>query len=167
MKNIFRLFFVCCVFLLVSCGYQLQGMGGSTARSIFGNGSSSVAITKIEDPSLYTWITYYLTNKFHSEMNFRKLAVWDEKDKADYTIEIILHKFDSSASLTNESDRTLINTINIDMEVRVKNTHTNEEWNSGILSASENFSQFSEEQAVKEVLQELVYMTFNAMQNNF
>lgn len=160
-------FFVCMLFLLCSCGYTIQGMQQTSADSIFGNGNKSVAITKIEDPSLYPWITYYLTNQFHTEMNFRRLAKWEVSEKADYHIEILLHKFDNYASLTDEQDRTLLSSIRIQMEVRVRDTHTNITWSSGNLYHSEYFQNLSEEEAIRETLNELVYRAFDAFQNTF
>lgn len=100
-------------------------------------------------------------------MNFRKLAKWDVSEKADYHIEIILHKFDTSASLTDEQDKTLLSTVNIQMEVRVKNIRENTNWSTGILSYHEYFQLITEAEAVREILQELVYLAFNAFESNF
>ncbi len=166
MKRFFCLL-VCSLFILSSCGYKVHGTRQTVPNSIFGNGTTTVAITKIEDPSLYPWINYYLTNAFHTEMNFRKLAKWEVSEKADYHIEIILHKFDTSASLTDEQDNTLLNTVNIQMEVRVKNIRKNTNWSTGILSYYEYFQLITEVEAVREILQELVYLSFNAFENNF
>lgn len=155
------------LFLLYSCGYSVHGIQQVSQDSIFGSGNKTVAITKIEDPSLYPWITYYLTNQFHTEMNFRKLAKWEVSQKADYHIEILLHKFDNYASLTDAEDRTLLSSINIQMEVRVLDTHTNTTWSSGTLSHSEYFQNLSEEEAIRETLNELVYIAFDHFENNF
>lgn len=155
------------LFLVCSCGYTIQGINQTSKNSIFGSGNKSVAITKIEDPSLYPWIAYYLTNQFHTEMNFRKLAKWEVSQKADYHIEILLHKFDTDASLTDEQDRTLLSSINIQMEIRIKDTHLNTTWSSGILSHSEYFQNLSEEEAIRQTLTELVYMAFNTFENTF
>lgn len=167
MKKVCLPVFICMLFLLCSCGYTIQGAQQTSADSIFGNGNKTVAITKVEDPSLYPWITYYVTNQFHTEMNFRRLAKWEVSEKADYHIEILLHKFDNYASLTDEQDRTLLSSINIQMEVRVRDMHTNITWSSGILSHSEYFQNLSEEEAIRETLNELVYLAFNTFQNTF
>lgn len=167
MRKVYSLFFLGMLFLLCSCGYTVQGIQQTSVDSIFGNGNKTVAITKIEDPSLYPWINYYLTNQFHTEMNFRRLAKWEVSNKADYHIEILLHKFDNYASLTDEQDRTLLSSMNIQMEVRVRDTHTNITWSSGILSHSEYFQNLSEEDAIRETLNELVYLAFNTFQNTF
>lgn len=167
MKKLSSFFALCLLLLVCSCGYTVQGLHQTAKNSIFGSGSKSVAITKIEDPSLYPWINYYVTNQFHTEMNFRKLAVWEVSEKADYHIEILLHKFDTGASLTDEQDRTLLSSINIQMEVRVIDTHLNTTWTSGILSHSEYFQNLSEEDAIRETLNELVYLAFNSFENTF
>ena len=167
MKKVYSLLLITLLFLLCSCGYTVKGIHQSTRDSIFGNGNKTVAITKIEDPSLISWINYYLTNQFHTEMNFRKLAKWEVSDKADYHIEILLHKFDTYASLSDEEDRTLLNSITIHMEVRVLDTHSNTTWSSGTLSHSEYFQNLSEEEAIRETLNELVYMAFNAFEDTF
>ncbi len=167
MKKVYSLFLVTMLFLLCSCGYTVKGIQQSSRDSIFGSGNKTVAITKIEDPSLYPWITYYLTNQFHTEMNFRRLAKWEVSDKADYHIEILLPKFDTFASLTDEEDRTLLNSISIQMEVRVHDMHLNTTWSSGTLSHYEYFQNLSEEESIRETLNELVYMAFNAFENTF
>lgn len=168
MKNIYTFFLLGFLCILCSCGYKVQGLSGHSSQSVFGGSDKTVAIAKIEDPSLYPWINYYLTNKFHSEMNARKLARFvADQDKADFLMEIIIHKFYTADSLTDEQDRTLLNSIVIDMEVRLNNRHTGETWSSGILSSSETFQQVTEEYAAQETLQELVYKAFNSMENNF
>lgn len=167
MKKVYSVLLISLLFLLCSCGYTVKGIQQRSRDSIFGNGNKTVAITKIEDPSLYPWITYYLTNQFHTEMNFRKFAKWEVSDKADYHIEILLHKFDTYASLTDEEDRTLLNSINIQMEVRVFDTHLNKTWSSGKLSHNEYFQNLSEEESIRETLNELVYAAFNAFENTF
>lgn len=168
MKNICRLFIAGCLCILCSCGYHVQGLSPKAGESVFGNGSKTVAIAKIEDPSLYPWINYSVTNKFHSEMNARKLARFTtDKDNADFLMEILLHNLYTTDSLTDEQDRTILNSISITMEVRIKNVETNEIWSSGMLTSSQTFQRISEEQAVNEALQELVYRAFNAMENTF
>lgn len=168
MNKIYRLFLAGCLCILCSCGYHVQGLSPKAGESVFGSGSKTVAIAKIEDPSLYPWINYYLTNQFHSEMNARKLARFiTDKSKADFLMEILLHRLYTADSLTDEQDRTILNTIYITMEVRLKNAETNEIWSSGLLTSSQTFQRVSEEQAVNEVLQELVYRAFNAMENTF
>ena len=167
MKKLYSFLSVCLLVVLCSCGYTVQGLNHTGKNSIFGSGNKSVAITKIEDPSLYPWITYYLTNQFHTEMNFRKLAKWEVSEKADYHIEILLHKFDTNASLTDEQDRTLLSSITIQMEIRVRDMHLNTTWSSGILSHSEYFQNLSEEEAIRETLNELVFIAFSSFENTF
>ena len=53
------------------------------------------------------------------------------------------------------------------MEVRVLDTHSNTTWSSGTLSHSEYFQNLSEEEAIRETLNELVYMAFNAFEDTF
>lgn len=168
MKNIFKFFLAGCLIVLCSCGYKIQGLSRQASSSVFGSPEKTVAIVKIDDPSLYPWINYYLTNKFHSEMNARKIARFiTDKEKADFQMEILIHKFYTADSLTNEQDRTLLNSVVINMEVRIKNMDNGEVWSSGILTSSETFQQVTEEQAAQETLQELVYKAFNSMENTF
>lgn len=167
MKKFLRFFFLSALLFTSACGYKVQGLTTKNTDSILGDGSKTVAITKIEDPSLYPWVNYYVTNLFHSEMNMRRLAKWENKDKADYTIEVIMPRFESRSFLNDETDRTLLSTIYIEMEVTVRNSVTNEVWRSGVLSASEYFDNMNEESAVRENLSELIYDIFNAMENNF
>ena len=167
MKKFLQFFLISSLFFISSCGYRVQGLSNQHTGSILGDGNKTVAITKIDDPSLYPWVNYYVTNLFHTEMNLRKLAKWENKDKADYLIEIIMPRFEARSFLNDETDKTLLSTIYIQMEVTVRNTKTNEVWSSGLLSASEYFDIMSEESAVRENLSELIYNVFNAMENNF
>ena len=159
-----------CIFVLCfinACGYTLQGTKLDTNSSVLGAGDKTIAITKIEQSSLIPWVPYVLRTELYSEMNMRRLAIWTDVDKADYTMEADLHSFETRAFISGDDDETLLSVISAELTVIVYDKENNIVWSSGVITYSENYENIREDEAVREILREIVYVVYDRMQNPF
>ena len=171
-KNIFT--FVSLTFALCfvsACGYTLQGTKQGTSvssrSSVLGSGNKTIAITKVAQSSLIPWIPYVLRTELHTEMNMRHLAKWTDADKADYTMEVELRSFETRAFISGDDDETLLNVVSAQLTVIIYDKENKVIWNSGSITYSENYENVREEEAIREILREIVYIVYDRMQNTF
>lgn len=171
-KSLYKKFFtfVSLAFVLLfvnACGYTLQGTTVGTRDSVLGSGEKTIAITKIEQSSLIPWVPYILRTELHTEMNMRRLAKWTDVDKADYTMEVDLRSFETRAFITGDDDETLLNVVSAQLTVTVYDkTHT-VVWDSGPITYSENYENVREDEAIRDILREIVYIVYDRMQSVF
>ena len=161
---------LCAVFVLFSlsaCGYTLLGTRADTRNSVLGTGDKTIAITKIEQSSLFPWLSYSLRTELHTEMNMRRLAKWVDVEKADYTMEAVLTSFEKRAYISGDDDETLLNLVAAQLTVTVYDKEHKTVWTSGPVTYSENYENIREEEAIHEIIRELVYIVYDRMQSTF
>jgi len=150
-----------------ACGYTLQGTNVNTNNSVLGSGNKTIAITKVEQSSLLPWIPYVLRTELYTEMSMRKLAKWTNVDSADYTMEANLSAFETRAYISGDDDETLLSVVSAQLTVTVYDRKNNVIWNSGLVTYAENYENVREEDAIRDILREIVYLVYDRMQNTF
>lgn len=155
------------LFFVNACGYTLQGTTVGTRDSVLGSGEKTIAITKIEQSSLIPWIPFVLRTELHTEMNMRRLAVWSDIDEADYTMEVDISSFETRAFITGDDDKTLLSVVSAQLTVVVFDKKHNVVWNSGPITYSENYENVREDEAIRDILREIVYILYDRMQSVF
>jgi hypothetical protein len=156
-----------CLFLL-SCGYRWQGFGEPDARSVLGNGNSTLLMGKIEDESLYPDLPYYLRSLVRDEINLRRLARWVDSGDADYTMDIRIPSFRIDAYISDSDSISLLNAAAVELEVIVRHgTGSSVAWRSGNIVYSEHYEAPSEAGVIREVLAQALYRALDRMQMEF
>lgn len=156
------------LFFMTACaGYVVQGSKADTHESVLGHGEKTIAITKVEQSSLIPWLPYNLRTALYTEMQLRGYAKWVEPEIADYTMEANISSFETSASISGENDETLLNVVSARLIVKVYDRQHKLVWTSGSIAYSELYQNINEDEAIDEILQELVNIVYNRMQYTF
>ncbi len=166
MKKIINILLGLMLLTVSACGYNLMGTSASY-DSILGSGEKTIAISKIEQSSLFPWVSYELRTELHSEMQMRKYAKWASIEQADYLMEANLTSFETRAYLSGEEDETLLSTVSANLVIKIYDRNNNLIWTSGNTNFSENYQHIHESSAIKEIIKELVYLTYDKMQDTF
>lgn len=159
---------LCFVLIFVSaCGYTLKGTKADLHESVLGNGEKTIAITKVEQSSLIPWLPYNLRTALYTEMQMRGLAKWTDPQSADYLMEANISSFGTSTAISGSNDETLLSVVSAVLIVNVFDRDHQLVWTSGTVSYGETYQDLNEDEAIEEILQELVYIVYNKMEYTF
>jgi hypothetical protein len=156
-----------CLFLL-ACGYRWQGFDEPAARSVLGDGSSTLRIGVIEEESLYPDLPYYLRSLLRDEINLRKLARWVDSGDADYVMDVRVSSFQIYAYVSDADAASLLNAAAVELELVVRHgTGGSVAWSSGNIVYSEHYEDPREAEVIREVLEQAVNRALDGMQMEF
>lgn len=114
-----------------ACGYQF----GSNAPVVLPEGHRTLAIKKVVNPTVETWIEPVLRAKLRDEITSRGQISWTDPDTADATITLKVLRFTEEASVKDERDKTLKYRVELQVEgvMNNKEDHT-PLWESGLIT---------------------------------
>lgn len=168
MKIICKYILVICMGIILSaCGYTLQNTQRTPVTTVLGDGNATIAIESIEQASMLPWVPYYLRTQIHNEVNLRKIARWSSIKDAEYFMQIRIPRFETRAFISGHDDETLLNSVNVELNVQIYDKNRILIWNSGPINYSENYSNVREEDAIREILKETVYVLLDRIQFQF
>lgn len=152
---------------LSACGYTLQGTQKTSAITVLGSGNKTLAIESVEQASLLPWISHYLRTQIHDEVNLRKIARWVSIEDADYLMQVRFPSFKTRAFISGQEDETLLNSVTVELDVQIYDKNKNIIWSSGPVFYSKNYENVREDEAIREILKEAVYILLDRLQFEF
>lgn len=150
---------------LTGCaGYNLT----SEETGIFGDGSKTLKIKSVDNPTMYSWLPYILRSSLRDEIAARSLAVWKDDGRADYEVKLRVHYFRLRGDVRDSDDRTQLYTASMAAAVTVYDGATNAVvWESGVVGYSDSYDTYNERDAAEKVGIELVRRLVDKMRQRF
>lgn len=151
LKTLVALALLC--LLQAGCGYKLA----SDEPSVLGNGEKTVKIKRVENPTLYPWLSPLIRTIVHDEVNYRKLGRWVDSGEADYELDVEVTSFRVSDHGYSREGTSVIYSASMTMIISVYDGSTNKlNWSSGAISLSRVYDTDNAQTATHELSQELV-----------
>lgn len=153
---------------LSACGYGF-GAGAETVLTPVTKGvTPTMKIKRVENPTLFPWITQVVRTEVRDELAARKIVRWVDTGKTDYELAIKIDSFTFRSWLTNRDDLTSLYSASMTFTGIVYRADTNEEiWRSGGIQYSQNYEQVQERVAAGELTRELARRLASRMQQVF
>lgn len=150
---------------LTGCaGYNLT----SEETGIFGDGSKTLKIKSVDNPTMYSWLPYMLRSALRDEIAARSLAVWKDDGRADYEVKLRVHYFRLRGDVRDSDDRTQLYTASMAAEATVYDGATNAVvWESGLIGYYDSYDTYNERDAAEKVGLELVRRLVDRMRQRF
>ncbi|KAB1442995.1 LPS assembly lipoprotein LptE [Pseudodesulfovibrio senegalensis] len=101
--------------ILAGCGYSFPDGSTSSLPPQY----RSLAINKVEHPTLYSWLEPRLRSLLRDELNRRDWVTWTSKKNARAWINIDVERYYRQAAVTGESDETLRSEASITMTATI------------------------------------------------
>lgn len=150
--------------LLAGCGRY--GFTGKSGTLDLPPEVHTVAIRKVANPTMYTWLPARLISGFRDEVTQRHQLEWADADKADAVIDLQIKNFYVSSSLLNKQESTLQYSVSVNLYARAYKRTDNtliatksSSWSETFLSGTE---QEAMERTVSLAVQRLVDQFANA-----
>lgn len=145
-------------------GYHLT----SEETGIFGDGSKTLKIKSVDNPTMYSWLPYMLRSALRDEIGARSLAVWKDDGRADYEVKLRVHYFRLRGDVRDSDDRTQLYTASMAAEATVYDGATNAVvWESGLVGYYDSYDTYNERDAAEKVGIELVRRLVDRMRQRF
>lgn len=149
---------------LAGCGYHLASSGSS----VMGNGTSTLKVKGVDNPTLYPWLPHAIRSRLRDEIGARYLAKWVDSGSADYEIQINIIRFTSREWIRTEVDTSQLYDTNLTIEAILYEGSTNKEiWRSGHLSYAERTEDVDEKQASGDLITQVVRLLADHLRNTF
>lgn len=165
-KNIMS--FVCtmlvCLMLSGCAGYTLT----VDSPSVLGDGSKTIKIKGVENPTLYSSLPYIVRSDLRNELTARRLAKWRDDGPTDYTLQIRITKLTIRSWSSVDEETTSTYTSNMSMEYIVYEDRTNKiVWKSGVQSYKETVDTTDESAIIETSSKRLTEKLLDAMRQEF
>ncbi|WP_353118673.1 LPS assembly lipoprotein LptE [Nitratidesulfovibrio sp.] len=145
-------------------GYNLT----SEETGIFGDGSKTLKIKSVDNPTMYPWLPYMLRSALRDEVAARSLAVWKDEGRADYEIKLRVHYFRLRGDVRDSDDRTQLYTASMAADATVYDGTTNAVlWESKLVTYYDSYDTYNEREAAERVGIELVRRLVDRMRQRF
>lgn len=142
------------------CGYTLA----SEEPSVLGKGSSTLKIKRVNNPTLYVWLSHQIRTIVHDEVQYRQLGKWEESGKADYELEINILQFGIQDYGYSREGESVMFSATMQMEINVYDGSSNQlKWQSGVVSLSRVYDTDNSREASQELATELVRRCIDRM----
>ena len=143
-----------------SCGYKLA----SEEPSVLGKGNSTLKIKRINNPTLYVWLSHQMRTIVHDEVQFRQLGKWVDSGKADYELEVNILQFGVQDCGYSREGESVMFSANMQMEINVYDGSSNQlKWQSGVVSLSRVYDTDNSREASQELATELIRRCLDRM----
>lgn len=121
---------------LAGCGYKL-GAGGP---DVLPQGQNTLALSKVDNPTLKTWLEPQLRADIRDELSARNIATWRDSGDSDFSMEIKILRYTESSYLTNEREETLKYVVDLRLEAKLFSSDEKlPVWESGPISVQEYY----------------------------
>lgn len=149
---------------LGSCGYHLASSGSS----VLGDGSSTLKIKGVDNPTLYPWLPHAIRSRLRDEIGARYLAKWVDSGSADYEIQINIVRFSSREWIRTEVDTSQLYDTNLTIEAILYEGSTNKEvWRSSKIAYSERSEEVDEKEASVDIITQVIRLLADQLRNTF
>ncbi len=103
-------------------------------------GQKTLALAKVENPTLKTWLEPQLRADVRDEFASRNVATWRDSGESDFSLEIKILRYTESSYLTNEREETLKSVVDLRLEAKL---YSSDEklpiWESGPIDVQEYY----------------------------
>lgn len=155
---------VICLVLTGCAGYTLT----ADSPSVLGDGSKTIKIKGVENPTLYTNLPYIVRSDLRDELTARNLARWRDEGPTDYTLQIRITRMTIRSWGEIDEDTTTAFTSNMSMEFIVYDGKSNNiVWRSGVQSYTDTVSTTDESSIIEVSSQRLTEKLLDAMRREF
>ena len=162
LKTLVALALLC--LLQAGCGYKLA----SDEPSVLGSGEKTVKIKRVENPTLYPWLSPQIRTIVHDEVNYRKLGRWVDSGEADYELDVEVTRFRVSDHGYSREGTSVMYSASMTMIISVYDGSTNKlVWSSGRIDLSRVYDTDSAQAAALELSRELVRRGMDRMRFAF
>ena len=162
LKTLVALALLC--LLQAGCGYKLA----SDEPSVLGSGEKTVKIKRVENPTLYPWLSPQIRTIVHDEVNYRKLGRWVDSGEADYELDVEVIRFRVSDHGYSREGTSVMYSASMTMIISVYDGSTNKlVWSSGRIDLSRVYDTDSAQAAALELSRELVRRGMDRMRFAF
>lgn len=162
LKTLVALALLC--LLQAGCGYKLA----SDEPSVLGSGEKTVKIKRVENPTLYPWLSPQIRTIVHDEVNYRKLGRWVDSGEADYELDVEVTRFRVSDHGYSREGTSVMYSASMTMIISVYDGSTNKLiWNSGRIDLSRVYDTDGAQAAAQELSRELVRRGMDRMRFAF
>jgi len=145
-------------------GYRLT----TEDTGIFGDGTKTIKIKGVDNPTMYPWLPYLLRSALRDEVGARSLGVWKDEGRADYEIKLRVRHFQIRGDVRDSDDTSQLYTASMAAEATVYDGTTNAVvWESKAVSYSNSYDTYNEQDAAEEVGTELVRRLVDRMRQHF
>lgn len=149
-----------CLLIASGCGYKLA----SEEPSVLGNGEKTLKVKRVENPTLYPWLSYQMRTVLHDEVNYRQLAKWVDSGEADYEIEIVVKRFNLQDHGYTSSGNSVMYSASMTMYMALYDGSTNKQvWSSGDIRYSRVYDTDNAQAATDELSRELIFRCLDRM----
>ena len=162
LKTLVALALLC--LLQAGCGYKLA----SDEPSVLGSGEKTVKIKRVENPTLYPWLSPQIRTIVHDEVNYRKLGRWVDSGEADYELDVEVTRFRVSDHGYSREGTSVMYSASMTMIISVYDGSTNKlVWSSGRIDLSRVYDTDGAQAAAQELSRELVRRGMDRMRFAF
>ena len=161
-------FFAC----LLLTSILLQGCAGyhlaSSGTSVMGDGTKTLKVKGVENPTLYTWLPYAVRSRLRDEIGARYLAKWVDSGSADYEVQINIISFTTREWIRTEVDTSQLYDTRMTIEAILYEGSTNREvWRSGHISYAERTEEADEKTLSGDIITQVMRLLADKMRNTF
>ncbi len=136
--------------LLAGCGRY--GFTGKSGKLDLPPEVRTVAIRKVANPTMYTWLPARLIARFRDEVTQRHQLEWADADKADAVIDLQIKNFYITSALLTKEETTLQYSASVNLYARVYKRSDNALITTKSSSWSETFLASSDPDAQERTL---------------
>ncbi|CCH50043.1 LPS assembly lipoprotein LptE [Pseudodesulfovibrio piezophilus] len=135
--------------MLMACGYGF----GNAGHSVLARNFRTITITKVENPTMQTWLEPRIRKLLRDELGARSNITWtDDREEADAFLEFKIVKYYRPTAVEGEDDDTLRSTARFEFQAVIKSAvDSHVVWASGTINQSWPFYSGQESEADKEV----------------
>ncbi|MDL2306737.1 LPS assembly lipoprotein LptE [Desulfovibrio sp. OttesenSCG-928-C06] len=149
---------------LGGCGYGFQ----AGKPTVLGEATSTLSIKGIEQPTLYPWLSQILRSNIRDEVSARKVAVWVDSGKSDYSMQINVKRFTIRESVSNKHDDSLLFRASMIVQAIVYEGNGNTEvWRSGDISYAETYDTYYERTAAELLSKRIAERLVSSLRDKF
>lgn len=152
------------LFCAAGCGYQLA----SSSPSIMGDGTSTLKVKGVDNPTLYPWLPHAIRSNLRDEIGARYLARWVDTGSADYELQINIIKYTSREWIRTEVDTSQLYDTTLTIEAILYEGSTNKEvWRSGNIAYSERTEDVDEKQSSGDIIKQTMRLLADKLRQTF
>ena len=149
---------------LGGCGYQFVSQG----KVALPEDIKTLAIKRVDNPSMETWLPAELIARFRDEITSRAQLRWVDKADADALVYIDIEFFDVTTAVSDDKGQTEQYVATIKVRARIRRRLTNAEvWDSGYKYISERFLASDQQSARRKAVELAVRQIVDSMQNAY
>ena len=166
MSSPIRFFLLCCL-LLAASGCAGYGVSGPDDL-VLGPSHRDLYIKSVDNPTMRADLESRLRSVLRDEMTRRCLVTWTAPEDATAAVKVRVERFTSTTSISDKYDKSLLLSATVTLSATIHSTAGGDLiWNSGDVSASQNFLTGDRAAAEEKVIDLAVRQLVDRLHHNF